>query len=115
MAAQIMEQKNFPLDAIYEEFAVLYDNYPKWATVEKENGLKEGRKEERAAIFGALLSSPKAKLTERFGGVPQEWAGQLAQLTDPARIIDLSSAIYTVSSAEEFEAILLHSLNENIH
>lgn len=92
---------------------MLYNNYPKWATVEKENGLKEeikkGRKEERAMIFGELLSSLKAKLAERFGNVPQEWSEQLARLPNPAKIIDLTSAVYTVSSAEEFEARLLQA------
>lgn len=93
-----------------EEFEMLYDNYPKWATVEKEKGIKEGiekgRTEERAAIFSELLASLKAKLVERFGILPHSWGEPLARLADPGRIIDLTSAACTVRTAEEFEARL---------
>lgn len=103
-----------------EELISMYDNYPRWATIEREKGvekgleegLKKGRVEERAAIFHELLSSLKIKLAERFGNLPQTWIVALSSLSDPARIIDLTSAAYTVGSAEEFENRLLGAMRK---
>lgn len=97
------------------EFELMYENYPEWATAERREGIKEGRregikegrKEERNEIFSEFLNGLKAKLLARFGKLPDAWQESLNQITDPARIMDLTGAIYTAKSAEEFEAQLL--------